>query len=418
MFRPIHFITFLVLSLTAQAQTFSESNPAALGFSPERLQRVDAFLQQWVSEGKVPHAVSLVIRKGQIVHYQAYGTSDAAREEPLPKDAIWRIASQSKLITTVAVMRLYEQGKSLLEDPISRYIPAFANPKVLVSVDSATLDYKIRPAKREISIRDLLTHTAGIPYEHPLQEYTEFEVPFLSSDRLEDAVNRIATRPLLHDPGEKFTYGFNTDILGRLIEVVSGQTLDAFFREHIFAPLGMNDTYFYLPAEKADRLVTLFRKDSLKGALSVQTDSVYQNFARSTACTLYSGGGGLVSTAMDYAKICQLILNEGTFNGHRLLSPWTVRLMTRNQIGELTVWERQDKFGYGLMVMTPESRYGDQAPPGTLNWGGMYCSEYTIDPKNDLVMMVYTNVYPFAHYSEFVRKYRVLVYGALVGDSK
>ena len=388
-------------------------------FSGERLSRIDDFLQSWVAAGKIPHAQSMIVHRGEVVHNQVYGTSDAKRTVLLAKNAIWRIASQTKLITTVAVMMLYEEGKFLLEDPISRYLPAFDSTQVLVSYDSATLAYETRPAARAITIRDLLTHTSGIPYDHPLQDHLEFQVPFhtsLDDDLLEDVVDRIAARPLLHDPGAQFTYGLNTDVLGRLVEVASGQSLAEFFQQRIFAPLEMKDTYFYLPKGKESRLVTLFQKDPVDAKLSVQQNTLYQNFARQGEQVFYSGGAGLVSTAADYAKIAQLILNEGVCQGTRLLSPFTVRMMSRNQIGDHEVWDRHDKFGFGLQIVTPDSRYGDLAPPGALTWGGMYCSEYTIDPANDLVMQVYTNVYPFALYSELVRTYRVLVYGALVEE--
>ena len=413
MLRSLWLSGWLLCSLSLRAQSSTDS----LVFSPERLQRVDTFLNNLVAQGIVPHAQSLIIHRGEVVHDQVYGTYDMDPQRPLTENAIWRIASQSKLITTIAVMMLYEEGKFLLDDPIAQYIPAFANPQVLVSSDSATLAYETRPAARDVTIRDLLTHTAGIPYEHPLQDHLEFKVPFFASledDLLEDVVDRIAARPLLHDPGEQFTYGLSTDVLGRLVEIVSEQSLAQFFRQRIFVPLGMDDTYFYLPEEKENRLVTLFRKDEADSALRVHRDRLYQDFARRGERTFYSGGAGLVSTAADYAKVCQLILNEGTYEGTRLLSPLTVQMMTRNQIGEAEVWDRQDKFGLGLQIATPRSRYVDLAPPGTLTWGGLYCSEYTIDPANDLVMQVYTNVYPFAHYGEFVRKYRVLVYQALV----
>ncbi len=390
-----------------------------LVFSAERLQRVDAFLENQVTQGHVPHAQSMIIHRGKVVHNQVYGTSDAARKKPLTEDAIWRIASQSKLITTIAVMMLYEEGAFLLEEPISMYLPAFDSARVLTSYDSATLAYETRPASRALTIRDLLNHTTGISYDHPLQEHLEFAVPFFASledDLLEDVVNRIAARPLLHDPGGEFTYGLNTDVLGRLVEVVSGQSLAEFFQQRIFTPLGMKDTYFYLPKEKTGRLVTLFRKDEADEKLTVHRDPVYQDYARSGEQTFYSGGAGLVSTAADYAKVCQLILNEGEYQGTCLLSPFTVRMMTQNQIGPLQVWDRHDAFGFGLQIITPDSHYGDLAPPGALTWGGLYCSEYTIDPENELIMQVYTNVYPFAHYSEFVRKYRTLVYAALVKE--
>ena len=418
MLRPLLLSGWMLLGVTLCAQSLPCDSSNLLTFSDERLKRVDAFLQAQVDQGKVPHAQSMIIHRGEVVHNQVYGTYDAQQKKPLTRSVIWRIASQTKLITTLAVMMLYEEGKFLLEDPIAQYIPAFDSAQVLTLYDSATLAYETRPASRPITIRDLLTHTAGIPYEHPLQDHLEFNVPFYASledDVLEDVVDRIAVRPLLHDPGEQFTYGLNTDVLGRLVEVVSGQSLAQFFQERIFTPLGMKDTYFYLPNKQANRLVTLFRKGEADGELAVHQDPLYQDYARSGEQTFYSGGAGLVSTAADYAKVCQLILNEGTYQGNCLLSPLTVRMMTRNQIGDLEVWERHDKFGYGLQVVTADSRYADQAPPGTLTWGGLYCSEYTIDPENELIMQVYTNVYPFAHYSEFVRKYRVLVYAALVG---
>ncbi len=421
MIHRLFLLVCLGLSIHATAQPFFERSSAELAFSPEQLTRVDSFLQTWVDEGKIPYAVSMVVHRGKTVHHQAYGWNDADRQKPLTTDAIFRIASQTKLATSVAVMMLYEQGKFLLEDPVSRYLPAFADLTVLASYDTATLEYETRPASRPMAIRDLLTHTAGIPYEHPLGKRPEFDIPFLASTDnivLKDAIDQLAARPLIHDPGAQFTYGPNTDILGRLVEVVSGLTLAEFFQQRIFTPLGMNDTYFYLPPDKTDRLVTLFSKATPEASLEVNTDDTYQNFARSGAQTYYLGGAGLVSTAADYAKLCQIILHGGAYQGVRLLNPLTVQLMIRNQIEDLEVWDRRDKFGYGLMVMTPNSRYGDLAPVGSVTWGGAYCSEYTIDFENDLVLQVYTNVRPFAHYSELVRTYRVLVYQALLPDDR
>ncbi len=210
-------LAILLLPAAILAQSSTE-----LRFSPERLARVDSFLQSRVDQGNIPHAVSMIIHRGETVHHQAYGWADAEQEETMATDAIFRIASQTKLVTSIAVMMLYEQGHLLLEDPISKYIPAFANPKVLTSYDSATLEYETVPANREIMIRDLLTHTAGIPYEHPLWSREGFDIPFLASlDNivLEDAIDQLANRPLVHQPGEHFSYGPNTDILGRLVEV-------------------------------------------------------------------------------------------------------------------------------------------------------------------------------------------------------
>lgn len=413
-------ILFLLTGVNAQVpQVLSQAKtPEEVGFSSERLKKLDAHFQEIVDKGIAPNIVTLVARKGKIVHEKAFGYSNLENKTPLKKDDIFRIASQSKLITTVGLMMLFEEGKFFLDEPISKYIPSFKNAKVLVSYDEKDRSkYITRPAKSSITIRQLLSHSAGIPYEHPLQDLPEYKVPFFCSvdnDMLRDVVDKIAARPLLSDPGTQFTYGLNTDVIGRLIEVLSGMSFDEYLRKKILDPLGMNDTYFYLPADKANRLVELYSKGSTEEKLTLHTNDTYRKFAVTGQKTYFSGGAGLVSTVQDYAKICQFILNKGEFNGKRLLSRSTVDLMARNQIGDSFVWDRQDKFGLGLQIITPESHYGDNATPGSLTWGGMYCSEYTIDPKEDLILLVFTNVHPYAHYSDIVRKFRILVYQALL----
>lgn len=415
------FLLLLLLSCV-NAQTpqvlIQAKTPEEAGFSSEKLKRLDTHFQEIVDKGIAPNIVTLVARKGKIVHEKAFGYSNLETKTPLKKDDIFRIASQSKLITTVGLMMLFEEGKFFLDEPISKYIPAFKNAKVLVNYDEKDRSqYITRPAKSAITIRQLLSHSAGIPYEHPLQDLPEYKVPFFCSvenDMLKDVVDKIAARPLLSDPGTQFTYGLNTDVIGRLIEVLSGMTFDEYLRKKVLDPLGMNDTYFYLPANKANRLVELYSKGTSEDKLSLHTNETYRKFALSGQKTYFSGGAGLVSTIHNYAKICQFILNKGEFNGKRLLSKSTIDLMSRNQIGESFVWDRQDKFGLGLQIITPESHYGDNATPGSLTWGGMYCSEYTIDPKEDLILLVFTNVHPYAHYSDIVRKFRILVYQALL----
>ncbi len=213
----------------------------------------------------------------------------------------------------------------------------------------------------------------------------------------EEVVKKLARRPLAHNPGEKFTYGFNLDVIGRIVEVLSGKSLQDFFQERIFKPLGMLDTYFYLPPNKTSRLVELYSKATPQSPITLSTEDATRNFPIGEQRALYLGGEGLVSTALDYAKICQLILNGGEFNNVRLLSRKTVELMTRNQIGSSELWERHDKFGLGFQIITENSTYGDQASVGSLTWGGAYCSEYTIDPKEKLVMLVFTNISPYTH---------------------
>lgn len=390
--------------------------PEEVGFSSERLKKLDDLMQGFVNDGIVPNAVTYVARKGKIIHHKAFGYSNLESKTPLKKDDIFRIASQSKAITTVALMTLYEEGKFLLEEPVSKYIPAFKNPRVLENYDKNTLMFTTRAAKREINIHDLLTHTAGIPYEHPLENRPEFKVPYFNSvenDVLADVVNKIAARPLLSDPGEKYVYGLNSDVVGRLVEVLSGMPLDQFLKTRVLDPIGMNDTHFYLPEIKNNRLVELYSKGKTEEKLTLHTNNAYRQYAVSGPKTYFSGGAGLLSTIEDYAKFCQMLLNGGTFNGKRILGRKTVELMGRNHIGDLNVWDRNDKFGLGLQVITEGSRYGDQATPGALTWGGMYCSEYTIDAKEELIMLVFTNIHPFAHYSDVVRKFRIVTYQAL-----
>lgn len=378
-------------------------------------------MQDFIDTGKAPNLVTFVARNGKIVHHKAYGYSNLEQKTPLKRDAIYRIASQSKAITTTTLMTLFEEGKFMLDEPISKYIPAFKNPRVLVSNDKAAGTpaagtYETRPAKSEITIRQLLAHNAGIPYEHPLDQMAEFKVPFFNStapDKLEDVVNKLAKRPLTKDPGDGFVYGLNTDVIGRLVEVLSGKPFDVAMRERVLDPIGMSDTHFYLPDAKASRLVELYSKGSAHKPLTLHENAAYRTYAVSGAKTYFSGGAGLVSTAEDYAKFCQMLLNGGTFNGKRILGRKTVEMMIRNQIGGAEVWDRQDKFGLGFQLIGESTHYGDQATPGSYTWGGMYCSEFTIDPKENLILLVFTNVHPYAHYSEVVRKFRSTVYQAL-----
>lgn len=410
----------LITGIKAQIpQNFTVAKkPEEVGFSSERLKRLDTHFQDIVDRKIAPNVVTLVAKKGKIVHHKAFGYSNLETKKPLKKDDIFRIASQTKLITTVGVLMLFEEGKFFLDEPISKYIPAFKNPQVLVSYDEKDRSkYVTRPAKSEITIRQLLSHSAGIPYEHALQDLPEFKVPFFCSiekDILKDVVNKIAARPLVTDPGTQFVYGLNTDVLGRLIEVLSGMPFDEYLYKKVLYPLGMNDTHFYLPNTKASRLVELYSKENEQDKLTLHTNKIYRNYAISGEKTYFSGGAGLVSTIEDYAKVCQLILNKGEFNGKRFLARSTVEIMGRNQIGKSFVWDRRDKFGLGLLVISPESLYGDNATVGSLTWGGMYCSEYTIDPKEETIMLVFTNVHPYAHYSEIVRKFRILVYQSML----
>ena len=385
-------------------------------FHAARLERVDSFLHHLVDEGIIPNAQALVLHRGEPVYRSTFGQADLASGRAARPDDIYRIASQTKALVSVGLMKLYERGAFLLEDPISKYLPAFAGTQVLGPPDSVSGERALLPLARPITIRHLLSHTSGIPYELPDGLDADYPVPFFASLEpvtTEEVVNRIAARPLVAQPGEAFVYGLSTDVIGRLVEVLSGQPLDVYMQAEVFGPLGMVDSYFYLPEDKRDRLVTLYTKPPGAAALVVHENDTYRDFAIRGAQTYFSAGAGSVGTIDDYARFCQMLLNGGELDGVRVLSPRTVALMTRNQIGDLEVWDRQDKFGLGFQLITAGSHYGDLASPGSFTWGGLYCSEYTIDPAEELVLLVYTNVHPIPQYAEVVRKFRVLVYQAL-----
>lgn len=413
-------LTVLVLSTTvlnAQPQEFSLSKPEEAGFSSERLQTLDVFLESLVKAGKAPNIVTFVARHGKVVHQKAYGFKNIEKKQPANVTDIYRLASQTKAITTTAMMMLYEEGKFLLEDPVSKYIPAFEKMQVLDSYDEKSNLSKTHPAKTEITIRHLLSHTAGISYGNPVPDDPKFKsldfLPGKTDDKLSRTIPLLATRPLSAEPGSQFVYGPNIDVVGYLIEILSGMSLDEYFKKKIFVPLGMNDTYFYLPPDKANRLVELYAMDSPTEKLHVSPSNARRIFPLDSHGTNYLGGAGLVGPIEDYAKFCQMIANGGTFNGKQILSRKTIALMSRNQIGDLTVWDRDDKFGLGFMLITENTRYADQASPGSLTWGGMFSTEYTIDPAEDLILLVYTNVDPYFYERDLERKFRILVYQAL-----
>ena len=357
----------------------------------ERLCRIDTAFQRAVDQGILPQAVTLVIHKGNIIHYKAYGWRNIEKKIKCEKDDIFRIASQTKAISVCALMTLWEQGLFRLDDPIKKYIPAFENMQVLDSFDVTTRKYTTRPAKRDITIRDLMTHTSGICYNGVHWDIAiDSGVPPLNSLEkitLEEVVNRIAKLPLAHDPGEKFTYSMNIEVLGRLAEILSGKPIDRFLKETIFDPLGMTDTYFYLPKEKKNRLVTLYTYPE-GGPLQKSNHPIYQSFPIAGAKTYCSTGAGLSGTALDYAKFCQMVMNGGEFNNERILGRKTIEMMMRNNVHDL-----RGEIGFGLAwdVFRPQYVYKTVVSEGASRWGGMFGTDYIIDPAEDLIVIMYTN---------------------------
>lgn len=408
---------------TTKVAVLVPGKPEAAGFSAERLQRIDANINQWIEDGRLNGGVALIIRNGKIVYHKAFGYDDPEKTKPIRTDNIYRIASQTKAVTSVAIMMLYEEGKFLLDDPVSRYIPEFAKQQVLDKFNPADTTYTTVPAKSEITIRQLLTHTSGISYPQIgtkeanaiyAKAHLMAGIGVDNSRSLAEDVKTIAKLPLMHQPGEKFTYGFNTDILGYLVEYFSGMSLDAFFQKRIFEPLGMSDTYFYLPASKHDRLVNLYVEKDKKlekpGTMTDFNGAVFTDYPTMEKNTYYSGGGGLSSTAKDYAVFLQMLLNGGTYNGKRLLSRNTVRMMTMNQIGDIS--RAGNKFGLGFGITTPYGSSLLPTPEGVFEWGGAFSTTYWADPKEKLIGIFYRQLWR-STIGETANKFKVLVYSAL-----
>lgn len=422
--RILLLLSFVLHSVFALAQLPVAPNAAAVGMDASRLRRIDGLLKQYIDQQWIAGATAIVVRNGQVVYHQAFGVADADSKRPQQKDDIFRIASQTKAITSVAVMMLMEEGKLLLDDAVSKYIPAFANAQVIDKFNEADTTYTTVKARRAITIRDLLTHTSGIGYAQigtPRAKAmyakagvgSQIGTPYES---LESQVLKIAALPLEHQPGERFTYGLNTDVLGYLVEVVSGQSLADFFRQRIFEPLGMHDTWFYLPAAKQNRLVALHTENKQQQVIKM-TESPTAGISNldidypTKAGKLYSGGAGLVSTAYDYALFMQMLLNGGSLNGKRILSRNSVDMMTQNQIGNVDRGPNE-KFGlgFGIITETGSGRLG--LSTGSYSWGGAFSSTYWIDPKEKIVAQLFLNQYPISH-GDIHDKFKVLVYSAL-----
>lgn len=375
----------------------SEATPQSVGISAERLKKLDAMLEESVSSGEIPGVVALIVRNGKIVYHSAKGKADVESGKNMSKDAIFRIASQTKAITSTAVMMLWEEGKFRLDDPISRYIPEFKNPQVLQNFRYADTTYTTVPAKKEISIRHLLTHSAGIGYggidsdERMRMIYQKagiveaFDTQGMNN---EQNIRKLAELPLHQNPREGFIYSMSIDVLGRLVEVVSGMSLDSFFRERIFNPLGMADTYFYLPENKISRLVEVHVPQNGTWIKPTQGQGWDTSFPISGTKTHFSGGGGLSSTAMDYAKFLQMYLNGGEYNGIRILSRKTIETMMSYQMVDLDPSEGK-YHGLGFAVSTEKSlAKGGIGSPGTFDWGGAFNTQYFADPEEKIIGII------------------------------
>ena len=359
---------------------------------------IDTVLRAAVERQDVPGVVALVTDRNRVLYQGAFGVADVSTGRPLSTDALFRIASMTKPVTSLALMQLVEQGKLSLDDPADKYLPELAGLKVFESFDKATGEYKLRPATRRPTVRQFLTHTSGLAYPFTSETWRDFKpkagetYPFGG--------------PLIFEPGERWHYSTSTDVVGRLVEVISGQSLEDYFRQHIFAPLRMNDTSYNVPPEKAARLVAAQQRagDRMDGAVVLQSPQPGLTIAAPV------GGGGLASTASDYGRFMRMLLNGGALDGARVVKADTIGLMARNQIGKLGVpalktalprsadftfiADGRDKFGLGFLITS------DQVPgkrsPGSLSWGGINNTYFWVDPERGLAGVILMQYLPFA----------------------
>lgn len=401
----------------------AQAPAASHGLSAERLARIDRVVDECVRQQCLPGVVVHIQRRGQTAYFKSFGQRDIASGAPMQNDTLFRLASMSKAVTSVAVMILYEEGRFLLNDPVSKYIPEFKDARVLADVNPDGT-FTTVPAKRAVTIRDLMTHTSGIAYgfidarARPI--YAAAGVPdgFVTEPVvIADTMKKLAGLPLTAQPGERLVYGLSTDMLGYFVEVMSGTALDRFFAERIFAPLRMQDTHFYLPEGKASRLATLYAEQ--KGRLipwddlprDVLTGTVTSRYPLEGAKSYFSGGAGLTGTAADYARLAQMLLNGGTLDGARILSRTSVELMTLHQIGDIP-YSPGYQYGLGFSILADPGRVGELGSAGTYGWSGAFHTYYWVDPKEQMIIIFLSQVRPTTR-TDVSRKVRMLAYQAL-----
>ncbi len=392
--------------------------PESVGFSSERLKRIDRHMQREIDKGHTVGISTLLMRRGEVFHNAFFGWQDREAERPINMETIFRIYSMTKPITSVAAMMLYEEGLLLLEDPVADFLPEFADTKVFAGPDH--IGMKLVEQERPMMIRDLFTHTAGLGYgfyqDTPIEDLYR-EADLHAAPDLAEMVRRIASLPLLYQPGTQWRYSMATDVLGRVIEVVSGQSLDEFFRERIFAPLGMTETGFWVPEESLDRFAAIYQIE--KGGPLTPVDLPMTNHFK-RARSLFSGGGGLISTLPDYLRFAQMLLNRGELDGVRLIGPKTLALMTLNHVDErlfpLAIGGNPmpgSGFGLGFSMVLDTAQYGVPMPLGCYEWSGMAKTTFWVDPVEETVGIFMTQLL-IDRYYPIHQHFKALTYQALV----
>ena len=404
-------------------QDLPTSSPSRLGLDPDRLERIVTLVEEAVERQEVAGAVTLVARLGRVGHLEAVGWRDLEARAPMETDTLFRIASMTKAVTSVAAMQLYESGALLLDEPVSRYLPAFRSVEVLGPGGG------LAPPARPVTIRHLLTHTSGLGYRFlaPPQLATRYIEAGITDGLAQtpgtvgEMVDRLATLPLLHEPGARFTYSLGVDVLGRVVEVVSGRSLADYMRDEILEPLGMLDTGFFRDSADADRYATVYAPGP-GGLVEVPADPVTSPDGRTVYSagypydgprTYHSGGAGLTSTISDYARFLLALLNGGELDGARILGRRTVQLMTRDHLAGLGVPDTGQRFGLGFAISGDPGVTGGPRSEGAFGWLGFFNTVYWVDPEEQLVAIIMTQLYP-NNRSRLTDRFEVAVYSAIV----
>lgn len=414
------FIFSLLISTAIAAADFMSASPEELGLSAERLERLDSVMKSYVDKGQLAGQRILILRQGKIAYSATNGMQDLDKGIAMSDDTIFRIASQTKAIVSTGIMILHERGDLDISQPLSRYIPEWEEMEVAVEDEDG--GYTLEPARRRITLRNLLTHTGGMSYGSGPAQSAWQEAGFQGwyfankSEPILASIRRMASLPLDEHPGERWIYGYNTDILGAVIEAVSGESLQQFLQEEIFDPLQMDSTYFYLPRSEFGRLATVYRP-SASGGIEASPDPdtmAGQGLYRigDGPNMSFSGGAGLLSTASDYASFLQMTLNGGELNGVRLLSPKTVELMTTNHLADIPFRPGQG-FGLGFSIVEDLGARGSMGSEGEYGWGGAYHSTYWVDPEEELVVVYMTQILPATGLDDSA-KLRTGIYQAII----
>jgi CubicO group peptidase (beta-lactamase class C family) len=410
----------LFFTTASFGQVLSMAVTKSARFDYGKLALIDSTVNKYISNHWLVGSTVIIVKDNKVVYYKGFGYANEAAKKPMPPNAIYRIMSQTKAITSLAILQLVDQGKIDLDQHVSDFIATFKNPKVLAHLNTNDTTYTTIPAKREVNIRDLLTHTSGIDYTDigsPIMNaiYTKAGVPsglgnFNAS--LLEKMTILGKLPLAHQPGEKHTYGLNTDLLGCIVEVVSGLSLEKYFQKYIFDPMGMKDSYFNLPTSKADRMPTVYTENAAQKIIEwgPTLNNIDPNYPL-TQKSYFSGGAGLSSTAYDYAIFLQMILNGGMYNGKQILSPRTAAIMISPQLD--FKYNGLDDFGLGFGLASEKSANLYPRSKGSFSWGGYFGTSYFADPKEHLIVLVMTQHKPNSH-GELTGKIERIIYGSML----